>query len=172
MEQPVVQGLARPRLRPSSRWALGLVALPGAAAAVLALTAFVLGLAGLHPLWRVEPLNMSEAAAYRDGARVLELIRAGEDPDARRPVHRGPVFSRDLMLTPLEAAVGAGRAEVVEVWLSAHPSLDARAWIEARCVARFGRTDDIAQTVDRHRPADAPADFNADRQCEGVERRW
>jgi len=172
MEQPVVQGLARPCLRPSRQWALGLVALPGAAAAVLALTAFVLGLAGLHPWWRAESLNMSEAAAYRDAATVLELIRAGEDPDARRPVRRGPVFSRDLMLTPLEASVAAGRAEVVEVWLSARPTLDARVWIEARCVARFGRTDDIAQTVDRHRPADVPADFDAERQCEGVERSW
>jgi hypothetical protein len=139
---------------------------------VLALTAFALGLAGLHPLWRAEPLNMSEAAAYRDAARVLELIRAGEDPDARRPVHRGPVFSRDVMLTPLEAAVAAGRAEVVEVWLSARPSLDARVWIEARCVARFGRPDDVRETVDRHRPTDVPADFDAERQCEGVARRW
>jgi hypothetical protein len=151
---------------------LGLVALPGTAAAALALTAFALGLAGLHPLWRAEPLNMSEAAAYRDGATVLELIRAGEDPDARRPVHQGAVFSRDLMLTPLEAAVAAGRAEVVEVWLSAHPTLDPRAWIEARCVARFGRTDDIKEAVDRHRPVDVPADFDADRQCENVRRRW
>ena len=165
MEQPVVQGLR-------GQLALGLVALPGIAAAVLALAAFVLGLAGLHPLWRAEPLNMSEAAAYRDGARVLELIRAGEDPDARRPVRRGAVFSRDLLLTPLEAAVAAGRAEVVEVWLSARPRLDPRVWIEARCVARFGRTDDIRETVDRHRPADLPADFDADRECEGVERRW
>ena len=151
---------------------LGLVALPGTAAAVLALVAFALGLAGLHPLWRAERVNMSEAAAYRDAATVLELIRAGEDPDARRPVGRGPVFSKDVMVTPLEAAVAAGRAEVVEVWLSAHSSLDARRWIEARCVARFGRTDEIRQTVDRHRPADVPADFDPERQCDGVERRW
>jgi len=165
MEQPVVQGL-------KGHCALGLVALPGTAAAVLALTALVPGLAGLHPLWRAEPLNMSEAAASRDAATVLEQIRAGEDPDARRLVRRGALFSRDLMLTPLEAAVAAGRAEVVEVWLSARPSLDARVWIEARCVARFGGPDDVRETVDRHRPADVPADFDAERQCEAVERRW
>jgi len=165
MEQPVVQGLR------ALGW-LALVALPGTAAAVLALAAFVLGLAGLHPLWRAESLNMSEAAEYRDAATVLELIRSGQDPDARHPVRRGPVFSKDAMVTPLEAAVAAGRAEVVEVWLSAHPNLDRRMWIEARCVARFGRTDDIRQTVDRHRPADVPADFDPERQCEGVERRW
>ena len=103
---------------------------------------------------------------------MLARIRAGEDPDARRPVQRGPVFSKDLMLTPLEAAVAAGRAEIVEVWLSAHPRFDASAWIEARCVARFSRTDDVWQTVDRYRPADVPADFDAERQCKDVERRW
>jgi len=77
---------------------LALVALPGTAAAVLALAAFMLGLAGLHPLWRAESLNMSEAAEYRDAATVLELIRSGQDPDARHPVRRGPVFSKDAMV--------------------------------------------------------------------------
>jgi hypothetical protein len=134
------------------------VALPAVCAAVAALTACLLALVGENPLWGSTPLNMAEAAALRDRATVLQLIRAGQDPDARYPVRAGMLSARASSLTPLEAAVAADRPEVVEIWLWARGGVDEGVWTRAKCLARAAESDDIERVVDQYRPADLAAD--------------
>jgi hypothetical protein len=68
-----------------------------------------------HPFWRVEPLNLSEAAALRDGGEVARLIAAGHDPNQAYPIRAGLLLSSGVTLTPVEAAVVADRPEIVQL---------------------------------------------------------
>ncbi len=146
------------------------IALPGVTVAALALCSFVLAIAGAHPLWKANDVNMSEAAALRDRATVIRLIRNGEDPDERRPVRAGLVSTGRTMLTPIEAAMAARRPEVVEVLLWAANELDGPAWIRARCLAAMVPDAEIERVVDRYRPAGIGAGDSVD--CVGIERPW
>ena len=62
-------------------------------------------------------MNLSEAAALRDQATVVRLIGRGEDPYLRREVRADLLFNERTELTPLEAAIASGRAEVAEIIL-------------------------------------------------------
>jgi hypothetical protein len=70
-------------------------------------------------------------------------------------------------MNPLEAAVAARRAEVVDAILSARPR-DAAVWMSAACPARTVADDDIRGVVAAHRPdGEAP-----EPDCVGYTRPW
>jgi hypothetical protein len=134
-------------------WPAVLVLLPAvtlvACAAVLVLAAG----AGKYPFfWERRAFTMAEAAALRDRAAVLRLIRAGEDPFQAQRVPAGVLSGRELRLTPLQAAVLARRAEVVDLLLWATHGLDGEAWSDAVCLARLVHDADVEQTLRRYEP--------------------
>jgi hypothetical protein len=102
--------------------------------AIVSAAVLVMAAAGYEPLWEPPAVTMSEAAALRDAATALQLIRAGHNPNDRYPVRAGIIRSHEVVLTPLEAAVAARREEVVQALLAhraKHPG-----GIEAlRCLA-------------------------------------
>jgi hypothetical protein len=99
------------------RWTTVLAAAPAGALALA-----WLGLSGAaalwgNPLWRVEPLNLAEAAALRDAGEVARLLKGGAAPDALYPVRAGFLFRKATTLTPLDAATRAERPEIVQLLL-------------------------------------------------------
>jgi hypothetical protein len=143
------------------------VAIPGAIIGVATWIAVVLAAAGADPFWRVEPVNLSEAAALRDRATVVQLMASGEDPYAPREIRPDVLFNNAVTLTPVEAGIAAGRAEVVDVILfSAHTPPDAPTWNRIRCLAQLQGDEDVEAVLDRYRPASAVL------ECSGVTRPW
>jgi hypothetical protein len=146
-----------------------IVAAAAAPAAYLGLlTAGMLlrALVGTHPLWRVEPVNLSEAAALRDQATVVQLIRRGDDPYQRREVRADLLFNDRAELTAFEAAIASGRAEVMEAILWSVPRPAPAEWNRLRCLSKLQETDDIDEVLDRYKPESAVLD------CNGITRPW
>ncbi len=111
---------------------------------------------GGHPLWHDAELNMSEAAAARDVATVAAMLERGEDPDAVRHV-RQPLLEgaaqRDV--TPLEAAVIAGRLEVVHLLLTRGAAVPESSRLRLSCEAARSGYRDVAEYLFDGRLPDA-----------------
>jgi len=105
-------------------------------------------------------LTLSEAAALHDQGELVRLIAAGSDPNAVYPLRADVLAVRAL--TPLEAAVGARRPEMVELLMHHGATVDPNAWRRLHCFAIATGAADVVQTVDRFRPADSDA------SCEGI----
>jgi hypothetical protein len=143
-------------------------ALPGA---VLALGTAVLMLGAVAdspPWWRVDPVNLSEAAALRDRATVVRMMAQGEDPYVRREIRADLVFNNRVDLTALEAGIATHRSEIVDVILfSARTPPDVSAWVHLRCLAQLEGDDDVTEVVDKYRPESASTPM-----CDDVKRPW
>lgn len=121
---------------------------------------------GADPLWAVEPLTLSEAAALRDNGEVVRLIESGADVNARSVV-RADVFSEQaLTMTPLEAAVAGERADMVELLLEHGARADATLWTRLMCYAASVEADDVRALLAPRRP-DGAAEG-----CDGVAIGW
>ena len=147
------------------------IPLVGAALPGIVLTAWsallMLGAAiGSHPVWRVEPLNLSEAAAMRDEATVVQLIANGDDPYARRQVRADLLFNDRVELTPIEAAIAGGRTEIVEIILFSSLRPAPAEWTRLRCLSDLEGARNINDVLDRYRPESATL------ACDGVTRPW
>ena len=145
---------------------LALVALPAALLGVMTAGVLLRALVGTHPLWRAEPVNLSEAAALRDQATVVRLIASGEDAYQRREVRADLLFNDRVELTPLEAAIASRRSEIVEIIVVTAPPAAPAEWNRLRCLAQLEGDEDVIETFDRYRPK--PADL----ECTGVTRPW
>ena len=119
---------------------------------ILATAVMLVGLPfGLDPLWRVEPLTLAEAAALRDNGEVVRLIDAGEDPNKAGTVRAELLRNDPLVVTPLEAAVGSDRADMIEVLLDNGAVLDAMTWtLDVLCNGHRG--DDVRALLEQRRP--------------------
>jgi hypothetical protein len=132
-----------------------------AAAPAVAATAFcgaVLCVAlfgGTPAFWQGGSLTLSEAAALRDQGVVARLIEAGADPDREYPL-RPDVIATDRA-TPLEAAVAARRAEIVNLLMNEGATMDERSWRHLHCLAVDSGAGDVVDAIDAHRPATASA---------------
>jgi hypothetical protein len=142
------------------------VALPAALLGVMTAGMLLRTLAGSHPLWRVEPVNLSEAAALRDQATVVELIRRGEDPYQRREVRADLLFNDRAELTAFEAAIASGRAEVMEAILWSAPRPGPEEWNRLRCLSKLQETEDIDEVLDRYKTEPVVL------ECSRVTRPW
>jgi ankyrin repeat protein len=140
--------------------------LPGAVL-ILATTAMLLGLPfGVDPLWQVETLTLPEAAALRDNGEVVRLIDLGEDPNSAGPVRQNFLRNDAQVVTPLEAAVGARRGDMVELLLQNGAVIDAAMWTRLICFAEVVDAGDVRDVLERRRPA------NASDQCADVRTPW
>ena len=141
--------------------------LPGAVLGLAMGIMTLMAMGGSHPLWRVDPVNMSEAAALRDEATVVQLMAKGENPYTRREIRAHLLSADRVELTPLEAGIAAARAEIVEIILfSARERPDAAAWTYLRCLSQLEAHRDINEVLDRYRPESATL------ACDGITRPW
>lgn len=141
-----------------------------------AIPAFVLGAVEIgmlvialfsdHPLWRSEPLNLSEAAALRDTAEIARLVERGEDPNIGRMVRAGFLDGDAHTVTPLEAATFNRLPGVMHLLTMYGAKLDKSAWRRLRCFAQHKEGDDVTAELDVWRPAGVLL------QCSGTERAW
>jgi len=140
--------------------------MPGALL-ILATAVMLLGLPfGIDPLWRVEPLTLAEAAALRDNGEVMRLIAAGEDPNKAGTVRAELLRNDALVVTPLEAAVGIDRPDIIEVLLDNGAVLDAMSWTHLMCFAASIEADEAVEFLGQRRPADAAT------ACDHVQTPW
>jgi hypothetical protein len=148
------------------RLTLAAAALPAVVLGALTAGLLLRAMVGSHPLWRVEPVNLSEAAALRDQATVVQLVRRGEDPYQRREVRADLLFNDRAELTAFEAAIASGRAEVMEaiLWSARRP--EPAEWNRLRCLSKLQETDDIDEVLDRYKPESAVL------ECSSVTRPW
>ena len=100
-----------------SRRLLIIAMVPAALVAVARVVFLVLSVAGLHPFWMSEPLNLAEAAALRDRGEVARLLAEGADPNGIYLVRRGFVRNYPIKMTPVAAAMAARRDEIVQILL-------------------------------------------------------
>ena len=138
-----------------------LTTLPAVCAAIPALVAVgfcgaVVGpaLFGYTPtFWRGGPLTLAEAAALRDRGEVARLIEAGADPNGEYALRPGVLaVSR---ATPLEAAVLARRAEIVQLLMHEGAAMDEGRWRHLHCIAAEIGENDVIDAIDAYRPPTA-----------------
>ena len=142
------------------------LALPGTLL-ILATATMLLGVPfGIDPLWRVEPITLAEAAALRDNGEAVRLIQNGEDPNARGTVRAEFLRHDPQMVTPLEAAVGIDRPDMVETLLENGAVLDAATWTHLMCFAIAIEADEAIEFLEPRRPATAST------ACEHVRTPW
>ena len=129
--------------------ALALPVLIWIAAATLVLVGT---LCGYRALAAPSDLTMAEAAVLRDGAELLRQMRHGADPNAAAPIRRGILSDRDYILTPLEAAIAARHAEVVQLLVENGTTLDLQDLPRLLCLARIGNATEIVAFLESHHP--------------------
>ena len=103
------------------------------------------GLAGRHPMWRTETLNMAEAAAARDLATIAAMLDRGEDPHLSLPIRSTLPDEVSIAMTPLEAGVAAGRLEVVHLLVTRGAALDDGRRAALACEAQRRGYRDVAE---------------------------
>jgi hypothetical protein len=91
---------------------------------------------------------------------VVRQIASGADPNATYPLRPGVLAASSL--TPLEAAVGARRAEMVQLLVVHGARVDAEGWRRLHCFALRTGAADVVLALDGFSPAAAP------RSCECV----
>lgn len=159
------RGDARARRRQATLLSAALC-LPGAMLVVATIAMFAALPFGIDPAWYVEPVTLPEAAALRDNGEVMRLIGLGADPNKPGTVRAGFAHNEEKMLTPLEAAVGIRRGDMVELLLENGAQMDAATWTRLLCFADVVRAGDVRALLERRRPQDASA------SCEGVKTPW
>ena len=144
------------------------IALPGAILGLGTAVVMLGAVGGSPPWWRVDPVNMSEAAALRDRATVVRMMAEGQDPYERHEIRADLVFNNRVELTAIEAGIATRRSEIVDVILfSARTPPDGMAWARLKCLAELEGDEDVTEVLDRYRPESAPAPV-----CDDVKRPW
>lgn len=128
------------------------VSLPGVLL-IVATAAMLVGLPfGADPLWTVEPMTLSEAAALRDNGEVARLIELGEDVNGAGVVRPHVLADHSLVVTPIEAAVAAERADMVELLLEQGARVDAAMWTRLMCFSASVEAEDVLALLEPRRP--------------------
>lgn len=129
-----------------------LVSAPVVALAIGWLAMLALASNGAHPIWDLQPRNLAEAAAFRDGGAIVRRVWSGDDPSAPGEVRPGFISRMPVTLTPIEAAAQARRPELVRLLLDAGARLDAMSWSRVWCGADDA---DIRTILTPYRPQGA-----------------
>jgi hypothetical protein len=107
---------------------------------------------GAHPIWPMEPGNLAEAAALRDGGDLVRRAEAGEDVNRAAAVRARLVTDNAAVITPLEAAAGARDEAMVQLLFDLGAAPDAAAWQRAFCISD---ADSVREILKEHMPPDA-----------------
>jgi len=112
-------------------------------------------------LWPPDAVTLSEAVASRNNAEALRLIAHGADPNRAARVRDGLLTNGyDVIVTPVEAAVGAQRADSLRMLLANGAVVDERELLVLRCFERTRRDSGVREILD--------ARSSAEPQCAGV----
>ena len=139
-----------------------------AAPALLAITAVVVvvgALVGWEPLWSEPRLNLAEAAALNDRGTIQRLIAGGADPNAPAPVRSPILKSHDVVVTPLEAAVGTRTPTTIDFLLARGARMDSDERAVMFCLAMKDDAQEIIDFLEKN-TTQAPPD------CEHVATPW
>lgn len=90
---------------------------PQLLAGILAASVLVAWLVAADTFWPLPEMTLSEAVVTRDYAEVVRLIESGADPDQPSHIRADMLNSAEYTRTPLEAAVGTGVIELVQLLL-------------------------------------------------------
>jgi hypothetical protein len=100
-------------------------------------------------LWLPDEVTLSEAIATRNNAEALRLIAAGSDPNAPSRVRDGLLVNgRDVLVSPVEAAVGAQRADSLRQLLSYGAVMSDSERLVLRCYERTRRDSGVREVLD------------------------
>jgi hypothetical protein len=125
-----------------------LVSLPCIALAVLGAVWSAGALAG-HGLWPADTVTLPEAIATRNNAEALRLIGQGADSNVRGRVRDGLLVNgRDVTVLPVEAAVGAQRADSLRMLLANGARVDEQELRVLRCYERAHPDSGIRDILD------------------------
>ena len=101
------------------------------------------------PLWPPDNVTLPEAIATRNNGEALRLIALGADPNATARVRGGLLVNgRDVIVTPVEAAVGAQRADSLRQLLSYGAVIDDGERLVLRCYERTRRDSGVRDILD------------------------
>ena len=158
---------AEPRAAARPGLLTALFAAPGILFVLLTATVVVGPLVGFDPIWRSEALTLPEAAGLRDDGEVQRLLRDGADVNAAGSIRPDFVKSYAITMTPLEAAVGIRRADMVTLLLDRGATLDQSNWPRLVCFARQERAADVEAVLIARGPAGA-----TQASCDGIKTPW
>jgi hypothetical protein len=118
-------------------------------------------------LWPPDNVTLAEAVATRNNAEALRLISLGADPNQRSRVRDGLLTNGyDVVVTPVEAAVGAQRADSLRMLLANGAVVDGRELRVLRCYERTRRDSGVREILDAHaEPSTTPGQGS---DCTGV----
>ena len=101
------------------------------------------------PLWPPDDVTLPAAIATRNNGEALRLISQGADPNAAARVPDGLLVNgHDVIVTPVEAAVGAQRADSLRQLLSYGAIIDDRERLVLRCYERTRRDAGVRDILD------------------------
>jgi hypothetical protein len=99
-------------------------------------------------LWPPDDVTLSEAVATRNNAEALRLIRLGANPNRPSRVRAGLLTSDyDVSVTPVEAAVGAQRADALRMLLASGATIDEREMRVLRCYEQVRRDSGVRELL-------------------------
>ena len=145
-----------------------LAALPCIALAAMSAWWSAGGLVG-RGLWPPDQVTLAEAVATRNNAEALRLITQGANPSQPSRVRDGLLTNGyDVVVTPLEAAVGAQRAESLRMLLANGAVLDDHELLVLRCYERTRRDASVREILDARLSDGARGATPGDPDCAGV----
>ena len=145
-----------------------IVALPCVALAVVSAWWLVGGWFG-GGLWAPDEVTLSEAVATRNNAEALRLISLGTDPNRPSRVRDGLLTNGyDVVVTPVEAAVGAQRADSLRMLLANGAAVDDRELRVLRCYERARRDSGVRAILDARASGEPSTTLGSGPDCTGV----
>jgi hypothetical protein len=112
-------------------------------------------------LWPPDDVTLSEAVATRNNAEAVRLIESGANPNQPSLVREGLLTSGyAVTITPIEAAVGAQRADAVRALLANGAAVDQEELRVLRCLEETRRDADVRELL--------AAQSTSDVDCAGV----
>jgi hypothetical protein len=112
-------------------------------------------------LWPPDDVTLSEAAAIRNNAEAVHLIESGANPNQPSRVRDGLLTSGyAVTIKPIEAAVGAQRADSVRALLAHGATVDQEELRVLRCLEQTRHDSDVRELLAAHSTSDV--------DCNGV----
>ena len=110
-------------------------------------------------LWPADDVTLGEAVATRNNAEALRLIEHGADPNAPSHVRDGLLTNGyEVNVKPVEAAVGAQRADSLRMLLANGVSLDEPELLVLRCLERTRRDSGVREILEARSSDEAICD--------------
>lgn len=120
-------------------------------------------------LWPPDDVTLAEAVATRNNAEALRLISLGADPNQPSHVRDGLLTNGyDVVVTPVEAAVGAQRADSLRMLLANGAVVDERELRVLRCYERTRRDAGVREILEARAAGEPSTTLGPGPDCTGV----